>query len=144
MIGDQLSVIGEQGDQSCEKISKLETCPEQSRRIRNSKQIANSNKPMFQTSFNFFGSIPRNLLRNGNSWSSQSPSFPHAFSGDPGEILAGPPIETFGGDDFRGISSRFVDTPQLAAGVVHYPLFEFRSFGFVSDFVLRNSDLIFS
>jgi hypothetical protein len=102
---------------------------------------------MFQTSFNFFGSIPRNLLRNGNSWSSQSPSFPHAFSGGStrlttGEILAGPAIETFGGDEFRGISSRFVDTLQLAAGVVHYLLFEFRSFGFVSDFDIRISDFV--
>src|SRR5262245_1781250 len=43
----------------------------------------------------------------------QSPSFPHAFSrstmltalrgskgGNPGDIRTGPPIETFGGDDF--------------------------------------------
>jgi hypothetical protein len=34
--------------------------------------------------------------------------------------MTGPPIETFGGDDFRGISSRFVDPPQLAAGAVHF------------------------
>jgi hypothetical protein len=27
-----------------------------------------------------------------------SPSFPHAFSGNPGGIGTGPPIKTFGGD----------------------------------------------
>ena len=31
---------------------------------------------------------------------SQAHSFPHAFSGNPGDIRTGPPIETFGGDDF--------------------------------------------
>ena len=31
---------------------------------------------------------------------SRAHSFPHAFSGNPGEILSGPPIETFGGDNF--------------------------------------------
>ncbi len=66
--------------------------------------------------FNRCGLIPRSLLCNGDSWSSQSPSFPRVFSGNPGETLTGPPIETFGGDDFRGISSWFVDTQQLAAG----------------------------
>jgi hypothetical protein len=29
-----------------------------------------------------------------------SPSFPHAFSGNPGETQTGPPIKTFGGDNF--------------------------------------------
>jgi hypothetical protein len=39
--------------------------------------------------------------------SSTSPSFPHAFSGNPGEIRTGPPIKTFGGDGLgSGISSR--------------------------------------
>ncbi len=66
--------------------------------------------------FNRCGLIPRSLLCNGDSWSSQSPSFPRVFSGNPGETLTGPPIETFGGDDFKGISSWFVDTQQLAAG----------------------------
>ena len=28
-------------------------------------------------------------------------SFPHAFSGNPGEIRTGPPIKTFGGDNLR-------------------------------------------
>jgi len=28
------------------------------------------------------------------------PSFPHAFSGNPGEFGTGPPIRTFGGDAF--------------------------------------------
>jgi hypothetical protein len=27
------------------------------------------------------------------------PSFPHAFSGNPGEFRTGPPIKTFGGDE---------------------------------------------
>jgi hypothetical protein len=31
-----------------------------------------------------------------------SPSFPHAFSGNPGEIRTGPPIKTFGGDGLEG------------------------------------------
>jgi hypothetical protein len=30
-----------------------------------------------------------------------SPSFPHAFSGNPGGIRTGPPIKTFGGDVLR-------------------------------------------
>src|SRR3989338_9165708 len=46
------------------------------------------------------GLIPRSLLRNGDSKSSQGPSFPHAFSGNPGETRTGPPIKTFGGDNF--------------------------------------------
>jgi len=29
------------------------------------------------------------------------PSFPHAFSGNPGEFRTGPPIKAFGGDDLR-------------------------------------------
>ena len=35
-----------------------------------------------------------------NRTSPTSPSFPHAFSGNPGGIRTGPPIKTFGGDDF--------------------------------------------
>ena len=62
----------------------------------------------------------------------QSPSFPHAFSGNPGEILTlrstqghgeysrtmtGPPIKTFGGDSFEKIiMNEFLIPPQLAAG----------------------------
>ena len=38
-----------------------------------------------------------------------SPSFPHVFSGNPGEIRTGPPIKTFGGD---GLGSR-ISSPQL-------------------------------
>src|SRR3990170_3150411 len=34
----------------------------------------------------------------------RSPSFPHVFSGNPGETGTGPPIKTFGGDAF-GINS---------------------------------------
>jgi len=40
---------------------------------------------VFGWRINRCGLIHRSLLRNGNSWSSQSPSFPHAFSGNPGE-----------------------------------------------------------
>src|SRR3990170_3534754 len=50
--------------------------------------------------FNLFGTIPRSLLRNGHFECSQGPSFPHAFSGNPGETRTGPPIKTFGGDAF--------------------------------------------
>jgi hypothetical protein len=39
-----------------------------------------------------------------NRSSPTSPSFPHAFSGNPGGIRTGPPIKTFGGDDF-GVAS---------------------------------------
>src|SRR4029453_6305581 len=42
------------------------------------------------------------------SHSPTSPSFPHAFSGNPGEIRTGPPIKTFGGD---GLGSR-ISAPQ--------------------------------
>jgi hypothetical protein len=62
--------------------------------------------------FNGSGS---NSPQLAGSWSLQGLSFPHAFSGNPDETLTGPPIETFGGDDFREISLGFVDTPQLAA-----------------------------
>jgi len=41
------------------------------------------------------GWIPRSLTY---SQTSKSPSFPHAFSGNPDESLTGPPIDTFGGD----------------------------------------------
>ena len=37
-----------------------------------------------------------------NRSSSTGPSFPHAFSGNPGGIRTGPPIKTFGGDGLRG------------------------------------------
>ena len=46
------------------------------------------------------GLIPRSLLRKGAYQVSQSPSFPHVFSGNPGETRTGPPIRTFGGDEF--------------------------------------------
>jgi hypothetical protein len=39
-----------------------------------------------------------------NRSSPTSPSFPHAFSGNPGGIRTGPLIKTFGGDDF-GVAS---------------------------------------
>jgi uncharacterized protein YjbJ (UPF0337 family) len=63
--------------------------------------------------FNGSGS---NFPQLAASWSFQGLSFPHAFSGNLDETLTGPPIETFGGDDFRGISLGFVDTRQLATG----------------------------
>ena len=34
---------------------------------------------------------------------SRAHSFPHAFSGNPGEVLTGPPIKPFGGDDLEKI-----------------------------------------
>jgi hypothetical protein len=41
-----------------------------------------------------------------------SASFPHAFSGNPGGIRTGPPIKTFGGDDF-GVAS-LLPQPQFS------------------------------
>ena len=51
------------------------------------------------------GSIPRSLLRTSLFPTAKSPSFPNASIGNPGEILTGPPIKTFGGDNF-GINSQ--------------------------------------
>jgi hypothetical protein len=47
-----------------------------------------------------------------NRSSPTSPSFPHAFSGNPGGIRTGPPIKTFGGDDF-GVAS-LLPEPQFS------------------------------
>jgi hypothetical protein len=47
----------------------------------------------------FFGVNSSRLLRSSGRWHCQSPSFPHAFSGNPGEFRTGPPIEAFGGDN---------------------------------------------
>ena len=54
--------------------------------------------------FNLFGSIPHNLLHKSYSQPSKSLSFPNASIGNPSETLTGPPIKTFGGDNF-GINS---------------------------------------
>jgi hypothetical protein len=64
--------------------------------------------------FNRCGLIPRSLLCNGDSLSESV--IPACFSGNPGETLTGLPIETFGGDDFRGM---VCDTQQLLLRVVH-------------------------
>ena len=40
-------------------------------------------------------------------------SFPHAFSGNPGETPTGPPINTFGGDDRRISSFRCLSIPRF-------------------------------
>ncbi len=58
------------------------------------------------------GSIPRSLLRSAKISSSQSPSFPHAFSGNPGETLTGPPIKTFGGDNCRKNHQKGLSIPR--------------------------------
>jgi hypothetical protein len=42
----------------------------------------------------------------------RSPSFPHAFSGNPGENGTGPPIKTFGGDAFGINSHQYSLTPR--------------------------------
>ena len=41
------------------------------------------------------------LEKKGAGWSVAVPlpSFPYAFSGNPGELRTGPPIKTFGGDE---------------------------------------------
>src|SRR6266536_6226091 len=60
------------------------------------------------------GLISRSLLCKSYS---QSPSFPNAAIGNPGETGTGPPIKTFGGDAFGINSHRYVLIPrQLAAG----------------------------
>jgi hypothetical protein len=46
----------------------------------------------------------------------RSPSFPHAFSGNPGDIRTGPPIKTFGGDTLEIIAWHVLLVPQFAAG----------------------------
>src|SRR5439155_13791816 len=46
------------------------------------------------------GSSSCRSLRKNPFQTSRSPSFPHAFSGNPGEFLTGPPIRTFGGENF--------------------------------------------
>ena len=51
-------------------------------------------------------------LFDPNPNSLTSPSFPHAFSGNPGGIRTGPPIKTFGGDDF-GVAFR-LPQPQFS------------------------------
>jgi len=57
-------------------------------------------KLVLKFTFNRYGLIPRSLLRNGDPKSSGL-SFPHVFSGNPGEPLTGPPIKTFGGECAR-------------------------------------------
>ncbi len=54
--------------------------------------------------FNLFASIPCSLLRKIYFQTSKSLSFPNASIGNPAETLPGPPIKTFGGDNF-GINS---------------------------------------
>jgi hypothetical protein len=59
-----------------------------------------------------------------------SPSFPRAFSGNPGGIRTGPPIKTFGGDDFGVVS--LLPQPQFSkesTKVVDNYNFELRAFG---------------
>jgi hypothetical protein len=75
--------------------------------------------PIVARDFNLFGSIPRSLLRNGDSKSSQGLSFPHAFSGNPGETWTGPPIKTFGGDNFGKNYHKVFRYPAACCGVVH-------------------------
>ena len=58
--------------------------------------------------FNFFGSIPRGLLRKSYSQTPQSLSFPNASIGNPDETMTGPPIKTFGGDDLDKFSAMFL------------------------------------
>jgi len=49
----------------------------------------------------------------------RTPSFPHVFSGNPGETGTGPPIKTFGVDDFgplRGEYSEICKPPKIRHG----------------------------
>jgi hypothetical protein len=47
------------------------------------------------------GQFPAVSYVNSKPQSSKHLSFPHAFSGNPGETLTGPPIKTFGGECAR-------------------------------------------
>ena len=67
--------------------------------------------------FNFFGSIPRGLLRKSYSQTSKSLSFPNALIGNPDETMTGPPIKTFGGDNFL---INVFDTPSACCGEIHF------------------------
>jgi hypothetical protein len=89
--------------------AKTQSLPTQTRlQIRNSKseQIR-----MIETKNSItLGLIPHSLLCKTDP--NKSPSFPHAFSGNPGETGTGPPIKTFGGDAFGINSHRYVLIPR--------------------------------
>jgi len=69
------------------------------------------------------GVIPRSLLRNGNSWSSQSSSFPRVFSGNPGENSDWTPDRNIRGWTTGEYRHGLLIPPQLAAGgVLHSTL----------------------
>jgi hypothetical protein len=59
------------------------------------------------------GSIPAQFAAIIESYfqTSQSPSFPNASIGNPGENGTGPPIKTFGGDAFGINSHRYLLIP---------------------------------
>jgi len=48
--------------------------------------------------------------KKGPGWSVAVllPSFPHAFSGNPGELRTGPPIKAFGGDELGRRAGIFI------------------------------------
>ena len=52
----------------------------------------------------------------------QSPSFPHALSGNPGESGSGPLIKTFGGDGSRKLVLKVIRYPVACCAVDHYPV----------------------
>jgi hypothetical protein len=73
------------------------------------------------------------VLQHSNS--PTSPSFPHAFSGNPGGIRTGPPIKTFGGD---GLGSRISSPqPQFSKKVTKSTKLEIRKYHFEILRVLR-------
>jgi hypothetical protein len=63
-------------------------------------------------------SISPGLLRKRACSVHQTPSFPHVFSGNPGETRTGPPIEAFGGDEF-GSRHSGLSIHRSLLGVVH-------------------------
>jgi hypothetical protein len=69
--------------------------------------------------FDLFGSASRNLLQSGGRWHCETPSFPHAFSGNPGEFQKWPWIKAFGGDKLRENHPRSLDTCSLLWGVIY-------------------------
>jgi hypothetical protein len=72
---------------------------EQRRKQKRAKAIEFEGKNDFHIKFSIAASvIPTACCVD--SIPHERTSFPHVFSGNPGEIPTGPPIKTFGGDSF--------------------------------------------
>ena len=62
--------------------------------------------------------VRRCLLRKGDYEFSNRPSFPHVFSGNPGEILTRPPTKTFGVTTLETLNVKEYRHPAVSCGVV--------------------------